>query len=245
MKNAPVTRVGLIGIIGTLLALGCNEAGSPQTTARAQQELATTQASDSTAAATPADSTPAILFVGTSLTAGFGLPSPEQAFPALIQKKLDSAGYHVRVLNAGVSGETSAGGLHKADWLLERPFRILVLELGANDGLRGLDVNALKDNLQQFIDKAHAKYPDARIVVVGMEAPPNLGPRYTRQFHDAFREVAAKNHTALVPFLLEGVGGKSELNQDDGIHPNPEGHRILADNVWKTLEPIVQDVARN
>jgi acyl-CoA thioesterase-1 len=221
---------------------GCRDEGSPQT--RQGDSLRVSTAPDTTAAPAPADSTPAILFVGTSLTAGYGLESPDLAFPALIQQKLDSAGYHFRVLNAGVSGETSAGGLHKTGWLLSRPFRILVLELGANDGLRGLEVAALKQNLQQFIDRTHAKYPDARIVLIGMDAPPNLGASYTRPFHAVYSDLAATNHTALVPSLLQDVGGHRELNQDDGIHPNPRGHRILAENIWKVLEPVVKEVSK-
>ncbi len=224
--------------------LGCGDAGNQTAKASEAQQASAPRGSDFTAPATPADSMPAILFVGTSLTAGFGLPDKSLAFPNLIQQKLDSAGYRMHVINAGVSGETSAGGLSKIDWILDRPFKILVLELGANDALRGQDVVAMKSNLQQIIDKVHAKYPDARIVVVGMEAPPNLGATYTRAFHNAFREIASKNHATLVPFLLEGVGGIRELNQDDGIHPNPTGHRILANNVWKTLEPVLKEVSR-
>jgi acyl-CoA thioesterase-1 len=241
MKTLSLTRV-LFAATFTLAAAGCRDAGSAR--AASDVPVPASQGPDTTARPVPADSTPAILFVGTSLTAGYGLEDPANAFPGVIQQKLDSAGYHFRVLNAGVSGETSAGGLHKSDWLLSRPFRILVLELGANDGLRGLDVAAMKSNLQQFIDQTRAKYPDARIVLAGMEAPPNLGAQYTAAFHAAYRDLAAKNHTALVPFLLDSVAGRPSLNQADGIHPNIEGHRLVAANVWKVLEPVVKEVSK-
>jgi acyl-CoA thioesterase-1 len=180
-----------------------------------------------------------VLFFGTSLTAGAGL-EPEEAYPALIQGKIDSAGLGFRAVNAGVSGETSAAGVRRIDWLLERPVRVLVLELGANDALRGQDLTAAKRNLQAIIDRARGRYPDVRIVVAGMEAPPNLGTRYTQQFRRLFVDLARENDAALIPFLLEHVAGVSELNQPDGIHPNAAGARIVADNVWRVLEPILR-----
>jgi acyl-CoA thioesterase-1 len=180
-----------------------------------------------------------VLFFGTSLTAGAGL-EPEQAYPALIQGKIDSAGLGFRAVNAGVSGETSAAGVRRIDWLLERPVRVLVLELGANDALRGQDLTAAKRNLQAIIDRARGRYPDVLIVVAGMEAPPNLGTRYTQQFRRLFVDLARENDAALIPFLLEHVAGVSELNQPDGIHPNAAGARIVADNVWRVLEPILR-----
>lgn len=190
----------------------------------------------------PASSEPVILFLGTSLTAGLGV-AKEDAYPALIQQKLDSAGLAFQVVNAGVSGETSAGGLRRIDWLLGQPVSILVLELGANDGLRGQDLGALRNNLQQIIERLGEAHPGARTVVVGMEAPPNLGRRYTAAFARVFPEVARENGAALVPFLLEGVGGVPGLNQSDGIHPTAEGHRVLAENVWEVLEDVAREVA--
>jgi acyl-CoA thioesterase-1 len=182
---------------------------------------------------------PAVLFLGTSLTAGYGLEESE-AYPALIQQKLDSAGLRYRVINAGESGETSAGGLRRIDWLLRQPVAVLVLELGANDGLRGQDVDALRANLQAIIDRTRAAHPDARIVVAGMESPPNMGSAYTSAFRAVFPEVARANDAVLIPFLLDGVAAVPELNQADGIHPTAEGQRMVADIVWRYLEPVLR-----
>lgn len=185
------------------------------------------------------DGRPAILFFGTSLTAGLGL-EPEEAYPALIQRMLDSAGLAFRAVNAGVSGETSAAGLRRIDWLLQQPVAVLVLELGANDALRGQDLTAAKQNLQAIIDRTRARYPNVRIVVAGMQAPPNLGSRYTREFRELFTTLARENHAALIPFLLEGVAAVPDLNQADGIHPTAAGARLLAANVWRVLEPLLR-----
>jgi acyl-CoA thioesterase-1 len=188
---------------------------------------------------TATDPRPVVLFFGTSLTAGLGL-EPEEAYPALIQEKLDSAGLAYRAVNAGVSGETSAAGLRRIDWLLSQPIRVLVLELGANDALRGQDLLAAKRNLQEIIDRTRARHPAVRVVVAGMQAPPNLGSRYTREFRELFVDLARENHAALIPFLLEGVAGVTELNQADGIHPNAAGARIVSANVWRVLEPVLR-----
>jgi acyl-CoA thioesterase-1 len=192
-------------------------------------------------AAPAEDARPAVLFLGNSLTAGLGV-NEEQAFPALVQERIDEAGLHFRVVNAGVSGETSADGLRRIDWLLQQPVRVLVLELGANDALRGQDVDAMQRNLREIIERTRAKYPDVEIVLAGMEAPPNLGARYTTRFREAFRELAREKGAHLVPFLLQGVAGLTELNQGDRIHPNVQGHRILADNVWRVLEPVLRRI---
>jgi acyl-CoA thioesterase-1 len=184
------------------------------------------------------DTTGVVLFLGTSLTAGYGIGA-EHAYPALIQQKLDAAGYRLRVVNAGISGETSAGGLRRIDWSLQQPVRVLVLELGANDGLRGLSISSLRENLSEIIERTRKRYPDAAIVIAGMEAPPNLGGAYTNEFRDVFRELADEYDAALVPFLLEGVAAVPELNQDDGIHPNAEGQKRIAENVWKVLQPVI------
>lgn len=181
---------------------------------------------------------PGILFLGTSLTAGYGV-GLQQAYPSVIQQKLDSAGYAYRVINAGLSGETSAGGLRRIDWSLQQPFDVFVLELGANDGLRGLSVDAMRANLDTILMKVKASNPDAAIVIAGMEAPPNLGAKYTTSFRNVFRDLAAKYDATLIPFLLEGVGGKPQLNQDDGIHPNVAGHKLVAQNVWQRLQPLL------
>ncbi len=179
-----------------------------------------------------------ILFLGNSLSAGFGV-DPSQAFPALIQKKIEEKKLNYKVINAGLSGETSAGGLRRIDWLLKQKVDILVLELGGNDGLRGISTETMQSNLQAIIDRAKAKYPDIKIVIAGMQAPPNLGAEYTSAFKAVFPELAKKNRAALIPFLLEGVGGNPKLNLPDGIHPTAEGHKIIAETVWKTLEPIL------
>ena len=179
-----------------------------------------------------------IVFFGNSLTAGYGL-SPEQAFPALIQKKIDSLGYSYQVVNAGVSGETSSGGKTRIDWILQQPVEIFVLELGANDGLRGTPLSETKKNLQDIIDKVKAKYPGAKLVFAGMEIPPNMGQAYTTEFRNIYTELATKNSMTLIPFLLEGVGGEPGLNQPDGIHPNEEGSKIVTENVWKVLQKLL------
>lgn len=179
-----------------------------------------------------------ILFFGDSLTAGYGL-SPEEAFPALAEKELIKNGKDVKVVNAGLSGETSAGGLSRIDWVLRQPIDVFVLELGANDGLRGLPVDQTKKNLQAIIDKVKVKNPNVKIVITGMMVPPNMGNTYTTQFTAIFAELAKNNKATLMPFLLEGVAGNEKLNQADGIHPNIEGHRIVATNVMKVLSPLL------
>ena len=185
------------------------------------------------------DDAPIVLFLGTSLTAGLGVGS-EEAYPALVQQKIDSAGLGFRVVNAGVSGETSAGGLRRIEWLLRQPVTVLVVELGGNDALRGQDLDSTRANLQMIIDRTRAAWPTATIVIAGMQAPPNLGRRYTEGFRNIFPDLARRNRTALVPFLLEDVGGVSELNQADGIHPTAKGHEIMAENVWRVLEPVLR-----
>lgn len=177
-----------------------------------------------------------VVFLGTSLTAGLGLARDSERYTDRLQELADSAGLAAIMVNAGVSGETSAGGLRRLDWLLEEPVDVLVVELGANDGLRGQDPDALEENLRTLVGRTRARHPDVTIVVVGMEAPPNMGPRYTRRFRQVFPAVADALDTELVPFLLEGVAGVPRLNQEDGIHPTAEGHRRMARNVWPVLE---------
>jgi len=183
---------------------------------------------------------PVVVFLGTSLTAGLGLARAEETYVARIDAIADSVGRPIRTVNAGVSGDTSAGGLSRLDWILREPLDILVVELGANDGLRGQDPDALEANLVSVIEQTRERYPEARFVVAGMQAPPNLGPSYTSRFQDVFPEVAASTGAALVPFLLEGVAGVPELNQGDGIHPTPVGHDMMAHTVWTALAPLVQ-----
>jgi acyl-CoA thioesterase-1 len=192
--------------------------------------------------ATPApaaNTTKTIVFLGDSLTAGLGLP-PSEAFPALIAEKIRAAALPFQVENAGLSGDTSAGALRRTDWMLQRPIDVLVIALGGNDGLRGLPVKSLKANLQAIIDKAKAKNPAVKIVIAGMQIPPNLGADYAANFAKVYVELARENNAVLIPFLLEGVGGQRDLNQPDMIHPTAAGHRVIADLVWRTLEPILR-----
>ncbi len=213
------------------LAVACGrESGQPSLRSQA----------DGDSASEPEE--PVVLFLGTSLTAGLGL-SPDQAYPALIQAKIDSAGLDFRAVNAGVSGETSAGGLRRIDWLLRQPVAVLVLELGANDMLRGQDIDALRSNLQAIIDRTRAAHPDAKIVIAGMRTAPNLGATYAEAFEAVFVELAESNDAPLIPFLLDGVAGIPELNQPDGNHPTAAGQMIVARNVWKVLEPVLRDVS--
>ena len=185
---------------------------------------------------------PAVVFLGTSLTAGLGL-EPEQAYPALIQRKIDSAGLEFRVVNAGVSGETSAGARRRVDWLLRQPVAVLVLETGANDGLRGLPPDSLRANIQAVFDEAKTISPLPKLLLVGMRLPPNYGREYTERFEAVYREIARENGAELVPFLLDGVGGVPRLNQADGIHPTAEGQQVMAETVWRVLEPLLREKA--
>lgn len=180
-----------------------------------------------------------ILFIGTSLTAGLGL-DPDQAFPALIQRKLDAEGLPFEAVNAGVSGETSAGARRRIDWLLRQPVAVVVIETGANDGLRGLEVDSLRSNIQAIIDQARRQSPRPAIMLLGMRAPPNLGSSYSRRFQRVFPELARENGLPLVPFLLEGVAGRPSVNQSDMIHPTAEGQRRMAETVWEVLEPVLK-----
>lgn len=180
-----------------------------------------------------------IVFLGTSLTTGLGV-DPEDAYPALIQQKLDSAGLPYTAVNAGVSGETSAGALRRADWVLREPAAVLVIETGANDGLRGLDPDTLRANIQAIIDRAGRETPKPRIILVGMRALPNYGLGYARRFREVYPELAKANRLPLVPFLLEDVAGRQSLNQADMMHPTPAGHRVMAETVWEVLGEVLE-----
>jgi acyl-CoA thioesterase I len=177
------------------------------------------------------------VFLGDSLTAGLGL-DPEQSIPSLFQAHLDAEGYAYEVVNAGVSGDTSAGGLRRLDWSLDGPVRLLVVELGANDGLRGLPVADMKRNLEEVITQAKAR--GITVVLTGMEAPPNYGPAYTSEFRQVFKDVAREHRVSFVPFFLQNVAGDPTLNQVDGIHPNPAGARIVERNLWKAIQPLLE-----
>jgi acyl-CoA thioesterase-1 len=201
---------------------------------------ASTQKKDTTATSAQASAGPkTILFFGNSLTAGYGL-EPSEAFPALIGEKIDSLDLNYKVINSGLSGETTAGGKNRIGWVLRQKVDVFVLELGGNDGLRGIELESTRQNLQAIIDTVRAKNPGVQIVLAGMQIPPNMGPQYTSKFKEIYPELAKQNNLPLIPFLLEGVGGIARLNLPDGIHPTAEGHRIVAENVWKVLEPILR-----
>ena len=181
-----------------------------------------------------------VVFLGNSLSAGYGL-DPSLAFPALVQRKVDSLGWPVTVVNAGISGETTAGGLSRIDWLLRDSLDVLVLELGGNDGLRGITPEVTKSNLERIIRASRARYTDVAIVLAGMQVPPNMGEVYAEEFRAIYPAVAQSSGARLIPFLLDGVAGKSELNLADGIHPTTAGHEIVAETVWAALRPVLED----
>jgi acyl-CoA thioesterase-1 len=223
----------LLFIIALLISPGCSnnkEAAKENTNREASPENET--------AVKPQGKPKNIIFFGNSLTAGYGL-DPSEAFPALIQKKIDSLNLPYKVINAGLSGETSAGGKSRIDWILSQQVDVFVLELGGNDGLRGIPVTETINNLQSIIDQVKTKYPDAKIIIAGMQVPPNMGKRYADEFRSVFRKLAENNKSALIPFLLQDVGGVAELNQRDGIHPTAEGNKIVAETVWGTLKDVL------
>mgnify|MGYP001390286953 CR=1 FL=1 len=179
-----------------------------------------------------------ILCFGNSLTEGYGL-KPEESYPSLLQNRIDSLGLNYRVVNAGISGETTAGGRGRLGWILKNKVDIFILELGANDGLRGIPIEETKRNLQSIIDTIQLKIPDAKIILAGMQIPPNLGENYTREFKAIFPALAEVNSVHLIPFLLQGVAGETELNQEDGIHPTSEGTKLVLDNLWIVLRSLL------
>lgn len=180
-----------------------------------------------------------ILCFGDSITAGYGLDDSNDAYPALLQQKIDSLGLNYTVINSGVSGETTAGGRSRIDWVIKQKVDLFLLELGANDGLRGVALTETRANLQAIIDVVKEKSPQTTIILAGMELPPNMGQDYTTEFRQLYADLAEKNDLEFIPFILKDVGGIASLNQGDGIHPNVEGHKILANTVWETLEPLV------
>lgn len=216
-----------------LFFFSCGDSGNKETSV---QDSKGTEVSQTNAVE---NDTKVILFYGDSLTAGYGIKL-EEAFPALIQERLDSLGLNYTVINSGVSGETTSGGRNRLNWVLNQKVDVFVLELGANDGLRGIPLNKTQQNLQAIIDLVLEKNADTRIILAGMQIPPNMGPEYTAEFRNIFPELAEKNEIPLIPFLLEGVAGNPDLNLEDGIHPTAEGHQILRENVWKVLKGGLQ-----
>ena len=224
-----------------MLATGCGRNASRQESDKGMRDTGQSASDTSTPGArTPEkDARKTILFVGTSLTAGYGI-DPQQAYPALIQRKLDSLGYDYEAVNAGVSGETSSGAVHRMDWLMKQPFDVFVLETGANDGLRGLPIDSLRANIQQILDVVKRTHPKAKILLVGMEALPNMGREYAGGFRVVYGELAKRNKVAYLPFLLKGVAGIDTMNQRDLVHPNPRGAQVIAETVWGALRGLLE-----
>lgn len=224
----------LLFMLLAYLGFACNSGQAPDQPA---QESTATEATEEA----PAEGGSVVLFFGNSLTAAYGL-DPAQGFTGLIQQRVDSLGWPVQVVNAGVTGETTASGESRVDWVLKRQeVDVFVLELGANDGLRGIPVTETEQNLRSMIAKVRQYQQDADIILAGMMVPPNMGSEYSERFQAVFPRVAAEEEVSLIPFLLEGVAGESTLNLEDGIHPNPEGHKIVAENIWTILEPVLRE----
>lgn len=221
-------RLSLLFFTAVILNFSCSKSDKNE----AQSTSGITAAPDTTAKKT-------ILFLGNSLSAGYGLENEDESFPSRIQQIVDSLGLPYEVVNAGNSGETTAGGVARIDWVLKNKVDVFVLELGGNDGLRGVAAGESEKNLQQIIDRVKATYPQTPIILAGMQSPPNMGAKYTGEFKAIYPRLAQKNNILLIPFLLEGVGGEEKYNQKDGIHPNAAGARILAANVWAVLKDVL------
>ena len=238
MVRTPVWMSIGAALVTLTIALGCGAADDSRAPSSSVAPPAPASASPPAPANAATPQRPRIVFLGDSLTAGYGL-AKDQSVPSLIGARLAGLGLDYEVVNAGVSGDTSAGGLSRLDWSLDGPVRVLVVELGANDGLRGLPVDAMRNNLDAIIRRALGR--GIRVVLTGMEAPPNYGQAYTNEFRAVFRDLAATHGVTFVPFYLEGVAGNPRLNIADGIHPNPEGARIVEQTIWRALEPLLSD----
>ena len=231
-------RIYLFLLVGVLGLVACGQDRS--TSAPAASSADTTESTTASDAADTTDAEARVLVLGNSIAAGSGVSSQE-AFPALLQREVDSLGWNVQVQNAGVSGETTAGGLQRIGWVLQRPVDVLVLELGGNDGLRGIDPDVTRENLRSIIDTTLSTYPEAHVLLTGMQVPPNLGQEYVRQFRQVYPTIAeAYDRVTLIPFILNDIAGSDSLMQDDGIHPTAAGHRIIADEVWGDLQPLLE-----
>lgn len=229
--NTIIYKFSLLCLIAFLISCQAQNSSNEGNAARNDSQESTSQTKSKK---------PVILFFGNSLTAAYGL-DPSEGFVARTQKKVDSLGLDYKVVNSGLSGETTAGGESRVDWILDQyEIEVFVLELGGNDGLRGINPEESYKNLQSIIDKVKNKNPNTKIVLAGMLAPPNMGPAFTKKFKENYIQLADKNDLALIPFLLEGVAGIRELNLPDGIHPTASGHKIITETIWKTLSPIIQ-----
>lgn len=239
----------LVYLILACVLAGCSPGGDGVETSEpgaARNEAAeATDNRSAGAASTDTDSSAIrVVLLGDSITAGLGV-DPDSAYPALLQDRIDRAGLEARIVDAGISGDTSTGGLNRIDWLLEDGIDVLVIELGGNDGLRGIDPELTKRNLAAIIERTRAEAPGARIILAGMMVPPNLGQEYTERFRRMYPELADEYDTELIPFILEGVGGVDSMMQSDGIHPNTPGHARTAENVWDVLEPVLRENAES
>ena len=231
MKNTRLSKQLMFCYFLMFILLGCGG----KTSEKNVQEESNAEAETTITSKNPEKK---ILFFGDSLTAGYGLEMG-QAYPTLIQQRIDSLDLGYQIINAGLSGETTASGKNRLDWVLEDGISIVIIELGANDGLRGVPLNETESNLQAMVDMVRKKLPEAQIILAGMKIPPNMGPEYTSRFENIFPELAEKEHVHLIPFLLENVAGIPDLNQSDGIHPTVEGQKIVAENVWEVLRPML------
>lgn len=216
----------------TTVLLSCGEKQTKTTDSQAESKNAVSSEAVKS-------STKTILCFGDSITAGYGLDDSNDAFPAVLQSKIDSLGLDYTVINSGLSGETTAGGRNRLSWIMNQPIDIFLLELGGNDGLRGISLTETRSNLQAIIDMMQKESPDTKIILAGMELPPNMGQDYTSEFRGLFADIAKQNNLAFIPFILKDVGGITELNQNDGIHPTVEGHKIVAQTVWEVLKPML------
>ncbi|MFB9057793.1 arylesterase [Mariniflexile ostreae] len=231
--STPFNYVIFCCFIIAISLFSCHEAKSKKTT----EDLSTIEQTEDTL--TTKAPTKTILCFGDSITAGYGLDDTADAYPGLLQQKVDSLGLNYTIINSGVSGETTAGGKNRIDWVIKQPVSIFLLELGANDGLRGVPLQETKSNLQAIIDVVKEKSPDTTIILAGMELPPNMGQAYTTAFKQLYADLAQKNTLEFIPFILKDVGGVASLNQGDGIHPNVKGHKVLAQTVWEVLQPLI------
>lgn len=239
LNRAHYTQANFLKFCYILIAFVLFSCGNDVKTTQGEQTVTPT-ASETETTATETDSKKTILCFGDSITAGYGLDDVNDAFPGVLQSKIDSLGLEYVVVNSGLSGETSAGGSSRIKWVLNQDIDVFLLELGANDGLRGVPLSETRINLQAIIDAVRAKKPNTTIILAGMELPPNMGKEYTTEFRTIFSDLAKKNDILFIPFVLKDVGGITALNQSDGIHPTVEGHKIVANTIWQVLEPVLK-----